>query len=483
MLWAQNKSGSWNSQYNRMCYYMMPSLTSSAPDGYGVSAGDWQWGTYVNQNDTGPAHFYHNLNFDTESGQPMLMCQTVNPTQEVGVTGGGNDWGNQPFHIGWQVANPPSVNPGSGRYLFDANALTYFNGYYQMGGARFYPITWSSEANAPEEPIQGRALYYSKANSKYNIYVQGPKSLVVAGAYEFRYSTASMKTNGYSTGICTSNNSTPGTSPCPAGDTTSMAGSAFAGVKFTSGTVTSPPSTVYWAIKPIGTSVMSTTGNGQNPTYVITDQNQGFQVGDHVTVASVPGNTAANVTNQAITAVQAAQFWFRFNPTDQGGSMTSGPLVSIVSDSASPPNCTVTLNVNHNIFPGWMISVYGTPGNGPWQNVLESYYKVATTPTAQTFTFVCAASDPSTTWNTDADDAHFVWLSVKALPGFGYAVAGNGSYNNDTTNYNKGGTFTSTEDTRNFAEIAFTPPASAPVTPTGSTVSGHPSFSGSPVIH
>lgn len=260
-----------------------------------------------------------------------------------------------------------------------------------------------------------------------------------------------MKANGYSTGICTSNNSTPGTSPCPTADQVPFAVSSSASIKFTSGTVANPPGTVYWAIKPIGYGIYSTTGSGQNPTYVITEQDLSFQVGDHITVASVPGNTASNVTAQAITAVQPRQFWFLKSPVDR---TSAGPLTSIVSDGTT---CTVNLTVNHKIFPGWVVSVYGTGNGGPWTTSFETFYKVATTPTAQSFTFACPGTTAGT-YNSDYDSSHT--MSVESLPGVGYAASGSGLYAGDNSSINVGGTITSNEDKRNFAEVVFSPTSS-----------------------
>lgn len=72
-------------------------------------------------------------------------------------------------------------------------------------------------------------------------------------------------------------------------------------------------------------AVVSVTGNGVGPIVVQTAGNHGLTTGDHVTVASVGGNTAANGAMRQITVVDANHF--SIDGTTGNGAYTSGGTV------------------------------------------------------------------------------------------------------------------------------------------------------------
>ncbi len=101
--------------------------------------------------------------------------------------------------------------------------------------------------------------------------------------------------------------------PCGAGDR-AISGESIGGC----------PATLYPDAWPIcgRIAVVSTTGNGVSPIVVEVASIQGLQTGDHVDISGVLGNTAANVTDAAITVVDSTHF--SLDTTTGNGAYVSG---------------------------------------------------------------------------------------------------------------------------------------------------------------
>jgi hypothetical protein len=216
---------------------------------------------------------------------------------------------------------------------------------------------------------------------------------------------------------------------------------------------------------------MSTTGTGQNPSYIITDVDLMMSTGDHINTGSIPGNTAiSNLTAQATTDVRKRVIWYLHLPDGGAGPSSytiAGPLTNIICNGSS---CTVNLTVAPNIFPGWVVGVFGTASGGPWTGGFDTDYQVTSVGTGcltSTYCFTFASTASAGTYNTDYQGGGAYQMSVMAFPAVGVAIAGNGNYGSTLSN---GGTVESAENTRNFAEMAFTPPASGAPTPSISPI-------------
>ena len=129
----------------------------------------------------------------------------------------------------------------------------------------------------------------------------------------------------------------------------------------------------------------------------------------------------------------------------------------VTADGAG--GCTANLTVNHNIFPGWLVYIYGststalTPGVDPnSNNTGMKMYTVTSTPTPQSFGFACPGAAAGT-YNQDYGAT--IYFGVQAFPAVAIAGMGNGTYIS-------GGQIFPTDDQRNFAEIQLSrvPPSS-----------------------
>ena len=272
----------------------------------------------------------------------------------------------------------------------------------------------------------------------------------IAGpVYEFRHSTSDMTSAGYSTGICQS-----GTTTCASPDrvTASNDGSTDF-LRYISSSLPPPGmSPLYWAVRPT-MPVSGSSGNGQSPIWINTDYNPNMAAGDHIAVAGLTGNTAANpVTNVPITGVFPRTTWFHTNPSPSWPTgATSGQLTSIICNGSS---CTVNLTASHGIVPGWRVLVYSSLTG----DATHGYrYTVTATPTSSSFTFASTAA--AGTYASDTAGQYH--MAVQAEPRLSIARApGSGNWAGET-----GATLVSTENFKNFAQIAFSPrwTASRPV--------------------
>jgi hypothetical protein len=215
-------------------------------------------------------------------------------------------------------------------------------------------------------------------------------------------------------------------------------------------------STIYVGVRPTNT-VVNTSGNGVSPIQVWTWDDWTFSVGDHVTVSSVSGNTAANVTGAVVTAVYPAQGWWLFTPGDSWGT-GHDQLAGLVVTGGN--TCTINMNnMNHNLNVGQPIYV-----NGGWPTgaPAEGIYNVSAIVSRTAFSFPCTATNGTYT----TDQSSRVHAALRVLPSFTVSGTGNGAYSNTcSSTFSTCGQITGTDDTKNFSQIIFTPGGSlGPVT-------------------
>ncbi len=398
------------------------------------------------------------------------------------------------------------------------------------------PVTLEAATGEPEELVRARtgqwaanlfgasdADHTPTGNPGYSLSWSAPMNSV-AIQYEVRYSlTGSLKTAGFSTGLC-QNGTTTG---CGAADHVSSDGVKEA-VLYKSASLSQQPN-IWWAIKPISIPVSSCSGAGQNPTWCILPIDPGFQAGDKVTISGVGGNTTANVTNTASVGYLPRQTWTRFDPR---------PWALAIEAYANVGGLVQIQVTSHGVMTGQTVQIYnatGTGMNGQWTvtTVDANHFTL----NGSVYTTACASAcsggkmrldlpgtmvgitsnstaSPNTTctatftgahnlvagWKFDivaAPDSHLsnadgITPSTYTVTNVGSSVSfdftcpvgtpTNATFNTDGINnnfmiqswpgialpvtgnsaYTSGGTIFSTEDKRNFAEIQLFPYNAAP---------------------
>jgi hypothetical protein len=483
---------------------------------YGV-----ELGTYI-QAPGAPAiqgqHYYHFIDPGLYAGQWTQYTFNLTPSHEVTVRDTSwnyfNDlyWQGTPF--GWH--GPAHYLDHLGTFYQDLSGI--FCGHRDVTGQEILlsPVMLSAVPDEPEELVKARTgvwtpkIYRSgdrenapSGDPGYELSWSAPRAM--KGQYEIRYSTKGpLKTVGFSNGLCRG-----GTTTCGPADRLSTDGTAESAL-FQSRNQPQQKE-IWWGIKPVNFPIASTTGAGQNPTWILTALDMGFAAGDKVTVEGVGGNTAANQSSVALAAVRPRQAWTRFDArpfplkiegyvADGGGPVqirianhdlmngqsiqlfnatppslngqhtvtvidantftvdgTSsaacpcsggyvrldlpGTLANIVSDGKT---CTANLTVPHHLQAGWKIYIWGAPEAhlSPADGVTPASFTISSTPTPQSFGFACPGV-PARTYDTDQPGGNF---TIQSFPGVAIPVAGSGSYSH-------GGTITSNEERRNFAEV------------------------------
>jgi hypothetical protein len=268
--------------------------------------------------------------------------------------------------------------------------------------------------------------------SKYNLAITGPLQTTVMGpvpvSYQVSYSPTSVKSAGLSTATSigtTSNNPNLG---------------GPGRYAFINSPNMSMASTMYFQARPIG-PVLQVSGAGVSPIQIWTVNDYSFSPGDHVTVAGVGGNTAANQTAATVVAAYPGQDWWLTTPADPWGT-SNDQLSSLVVTGGN--TCTVNMNgMPHGLTVGqplyWNA---GWPAGAP----AEGVYYVSSTASSTAFSFTCTATNGTYT----ADQSARAHAALTVLPSFRISGTGNGAYTS-------GGTIVAADDTRNFSEISFAP--------------------------
>jgi hypothetical protein len=306
-------------------------------------------------------HQYNDLDPANYSDQWHKYAFTVAPSHTVSAGDTAFDYPNDPQWQGMPFAwkGKSHFFDRMGTFYLDFQVITCKERIASGQDLYISPITMEAATGEPEELIHARVASWSPARftaadvtahavtpsgtQGYDITWTAPKTQIVT--YEMRYSTVgSMKTLGFSAGLCQS-----GTTTCSSTDrvTTNGATSVY---RYLSATMAQQPR-IWLAFKPISIPIISVSGNGQNPTWIITTSDTSYAAGDKVTVASVGGNTAANVTNTALSAVLPRQTWSRFDPM---------PFVVVIDSYSSSGGLVQITATNHGLLTGQTAQVYGT---------------------------------------------------------------------------------------------------------------------------
>ncbi|MHB8710434.1 MAG: fibronectin type III domain-containing protein [Minisyncoccota bacterium] len=185
------ESGSFNSTMDRMrfkfmCNVNMPRRTDGG--------GSFDIGTYVKQHgdtqtDFQGQHYYHTFNPNLYANQWAIIELNAHPQHRVGTTG---DPGNDPEWNSPTTGAPVHYMDGLTRWYFGnpnnsalLNAKCYFDDFY------FDTVT-----GAADDKVS--SLVYTYSGSRYEVSWESLPNVNIS--YNVRYSTASMKVNGFSSG-------------------------------------------------------------------------------------------------------------------------------------------------------------------------------------------------------------------------------------------------------------------------------------------
>ena len=451
---AHAVEGTFNTSFNRFSTYTCW--------GGAMTGIPYEWGTYpVYQPNSGGNiynHGYHSVLFDTyaPSGSPCnwQLYETVAFPLHWVTGGGGNvPEGTNPTYTGWIGGDGPWT--GVLNNYLDINWKWYLNLssiYAIPGGQSGYqgPLNYNTVSGEPDEWFPQRAVSYNPGTGVFHLNVvtaAGVPSVCSTQATKFYFSSVSAKSAGL------------------AASTADGTGSAaLYGVNLiyqtNHDTATVGYGPKYFQMVP-EMCVSGVSGNGVTPSLSFrSDPN--MQVGDHVTTVGIGGNTAANQTAVAISAVTPRQFFFRSNQ----GYSTPVTLTNIVVTGGN--TCTANLTITPNVFVGQEIAFTGAPtGIASGSPILLTWANI-TAVGANSFTWPCPGSTNGT-YNTDYNAGALIYMAIQADPFVALTGTGNGAWNGAFT-----GTMTSTENLKNFAEIAFAPPnSSSPSTGGGSVVGGN----------
>ncbi|HUI78001.1 MAG TPA: Ig domain-containing protein [Bryobacteraceae bacterium] len=405
-----------------------------------------EYGTYVVEQPSDVTyHGYHTVCIDAFANQWELYETTAYPEHWVGS----QTWipqGTDSSYTGWIGY---ASWTGESNHYFDINWKFYLNlsSIYGIPGGQtgqVGPLYFDTVTAEPDEWASTRSVTYNPATSKYRLNVLPPPTQPATVTYNFYHSTSDIKSIGLNNAIH-DGSATQGV----------YGGAGFTQVDFDSPALSLVP-TMYWAVVPT-MPISGVSGNGQSPIVISFRSDPNMQVGDHVTVAGVGGNTAANQTAAAISNVYSRTLLFRLLPSPSTPS-TPGPLTSVVVTSGSPNVCTVNLTQAPPLVAGQEIGITGVPTGGPGtsgtgaQGVTTLTFFNVTGVSSNTFTFNCPGTTVGT-YNTDYSTQYRMAIVVE--PAIGLSGTGNGNWDGNFT-----GTLVSAENLKNFTEINFTPPVS-----------------------
>ncbi len=437
-LFSHVKYGNFNPESNRIRYWVKWGDDSEMPPN---GAYNYNMGTYPQNQGDVSSHFYHYLTINTHKDAWQLFEFNCAPSHQVGAAGA-TFWPNQATegHIFY-----PQFSGGP-RNCMEAMTILYLDteGYKDSYGTRagvqqLGPIEFDYVVNEPEELVRGRGGMFSQnrfinrtlTNSPgYEIFWESGTGLSGL-SYEVRYSTTgSLKTGGFSSGRSGGNVTGPGMP-------------TYGGNIWTSPQMSEQPG--FWVgIRP-KVQVESIADNNNGEVWVMSRADMNFAVGDKVNIDNFGGG--ANLTNKLVTQVAPRQRWFRFQPQIPRPWTVPSDLNSI---DASLGQCTVSLNVPHNLTLNWKFLVTGSTDKA--LGALSSTpggkaYLVNKIIDAKTFGFACPGV-PNGTYNTDLDPS-YVHLAIETFPAFAIQTSMPATAS--------GGTMYSTEEYKNFAEVYLYP--------------------------
>jgi hypothetical protein len=203
--------------------------------------------------------------------------------------------------------------------------------------------------------------------------------------------------------------------------------------------------------------------NNRGLIQITTTPSNNFKTGDQIQCFSCGGNANGLWT---ITKIDSSNFTlngstytggytvYSGSGCDGGNPCTVRSVAAQINDITSlSGTCTVHMNVQHNLVPGWRVEISNTTSaNIASTGDILMYYTVLSTPTSSSFTFSCPGETNTTphVYNTDLDYLHR--MTIISFPAFAVPGTGNGTYQS-------GGTVVATDETKNFMQLHFDPPS------------------------
>jgi hypothetical protein len=283
-------------------------------------------------------HYYYEPSCDRYAGQWLLNDVNMTPHTQVSGSGAEN-WPNDPIYNGHTYATYQPYAPNGletahtlynmyGWYDDNGGFRENYNGTLTQGTQLVGPIKLYLVTGEPEEMVHVKVSMwapslYGTSNPGYEACWGGPKEIDASRwAYQISYSTSDLKTIGFSNGtsggsVAPQNNSTSEYqvwySP-----TMSINPIEYIGIR----PVAAIQGCSLAGVSPIWCQLQTYQGPGVDPMY--------SAVGDHVTVAGVTGNTAANQTAAATAALQPRVIWWRNDPrwAYQSSAVASNPATT-----------------------------------------------------------------------------------------------------------------------------------------------------------
>lgn len=316
--WTQGYllNGSWDTAYDRLQFEVTcdHNITRRSDGGDILELGTF----LVNHSNTNPdntdVHYYHLFDMNLYANVKSTMVISAHPQHQRGFDANTN-WPNEPSLNGSDGANVGYMDGLISWYWASEGTNT---GQWMGVTCWFDNYNISKQSNAPDEWVSTLTGTYN--GSAYEITWDGPKNATASA--ELRYSSASMRTNGWSTGTSAGSASTPG--------------SAFTGVLKTVSIAQS--ATEYFAIRP--TMLVSGAATSGGKTEITTYVGHALTTGDQVTVASIGGCTSANSTD-TVTVVDRLNFTLN-SSTGCNSAYTSGGTVLATSDTTNFVEFSIT---------------------------------------------------------------------------------------------------------------------------------------------
>jgi hypothetical protein len=253
------QSGTWSADYNRLSFKFQCNASISGQSG---GAGNVQIGTYIRwPGATDPmwagAHYYHFIDPNVYPGKWIYVTLNRTPQHEVGAS--------LPEP---EIEDPEWVNGGSQKvHYYDGLTRWYFD---TQGGSdwrgvtcKFADFRFYTLAGEPDSLVMSLTGQYS--GSRYEATWDAPRRVTGGQAYNIRYSTSSMRVNGFASG--TSGGTVHGPD-----------GSDYVSTAWNSPAMAQAP-VMYVAIQPAGQSSFTeiqipASGSATPPTFSQCDVNQ-----------------------------------------------------------------------------------------------------------------------------------------------------------------------------------------------------------------
>jgi hypothetical protein len=434
---AYSLNGTWTPKLNRlrMQYYCDSDFGKA-----GI-----EWGTYSrnlldpNPSESGQGqHFYHGFQATVYHGQ-WIYVEFNDVVHHIVGDYSGMNYARDPTYFRPQDGAgslPVHYYDGMTHWYFAGTYILNPNSHVYNGTCHFANITAASDNNAAENWVYSTAItYLPTANSGaggYEVNWSAPKLVPGGVVYDLRYSTSSMRANGWKTGT-------------PAGTQTSLDGSAYTNVTWVSPAM--PAATnMYFALRP-RMRILGVTST--SPMIVTPAVDSNLSPGDEVTIAGAlqSDNVTLHPANGTWTVSQNARPVF---------FMSDGSLASIqVSKGGGPGGWDLgvaTTTSAHGLQTGQYVLLTNPPSNAEY--LASNGGPIAISQIDAThFSFpVYPNYVPYGTY--DKSNAGSVVIETKDSL---ILTNSDGSAANGFKSWS--GTMTATSDTSNFAEIVAGPAA------------------------